>query len=109
MRENNTSAWPFAEITDGEGLDIESIFGKPSDGANQKNPFDASAAAPAAVAVAVQENTSAVSNAPAKVSTSTTVPTAEAIVDNPIAAAFEQKTTDSMSLFFLITPQKSRF
>lgn len=30
MRENNTSAWPFAEITDSEGLDIESIFGKQS-------------------------------------------------------------------------------
>ena len=30
MRENNTSAWPFAEITDSEGLDIESFFGKQS-------------------------------------------------------------------------------
>ncbi len=30
MRENNTSAWPFAEITDSEGLHIESFFGKQS-------------------------------------------------------------------------------
>ena len=30
MRENNTSAWPFAEIPDSEGLDIESFFGKQS-------------------------------------------------------------------------------
>ena len=67
MRENNSSAWPFAKITDSEGLDIESIFGKPSEGANQENPFEVPAAAPA------------VSCLPAPVSAPVTAPAAEAI------------------------------
>ncbi len=94
MRENNTSAWPFAEITDSEGLDIESIFGKPSDGANQENSFKASTSVPAAAPVAVQENIPTVSSAPVPASAPVTAPAAEATVDNPTAAAFEQKTAE---------------
>ena len=92
MRENNTSAWPFAEITDSEGLDIESIFGKPSEGANQENPFEVPAAAPA------------VSCSPDPVSAPVTAPAEEAIVNNPIAAAFEQKTAENTKTGLLEKP-----
>lgn len=94
MRENNSSAWPFAEITDSEGLDIESIFGKPSNGANQEKPFEAAVADPMATPVAVQENVPAVFSAQTPVSAPVTAPTDETTVDNPIAAAFEQKAAE---------------
>ena len=94
MRENNTSAWPFTEITDSEGLDIESIFGKPSNGANQENPFEVSTTVPEAAPVTVQEKIPTISSAPASVAAPATVPAAEATVDNPIADAFEQKTAE---------------
>ena len=100
MRENNTSAWPFAEITDSEGLDIESIFGQPSDRATQANPFEVPAAAPAAA----QENAPTVSCSPASVSASVAARTAEVTADNPIVAAFEQKTAENTKTGLLEKP-----
>lgn len=104
MRENNTNAWPFAEITDSEGLDIESIFGKPSDGANQENPFEASASILAAAHAAKQENTPTVSCATAPASAPVAAPETEATVNNPIAAAFEQKTVENTKTGLLEKP-----
>lgn len=95
MRENNSNVWPFAEITDSEGLDIESIFGKQSDGENQANPFEIPTDAPVAAPAAKQENTPTVSCAATPVSVPVTAPAAEATMNNPIVAAFEQKTAEN--------------
>lgn len=42
MSGTNTSGWPFAEDTSGEGLDINAIFGGGAP-ASDLNPFDAPA------------------------------------------------------------------
>ena len=47
MSEPNNSAWPFTEITESEGFDIDKIFGT-GNGAAQADPFAAPAPVPAA-------------------------------------------------------------
>ena len=46
MSEQNSSAFPFGELTGGEGLDIDAIFGGAPDGAapGDVNPFEAALA-----------------------------------------------------------------
>ena len=45
MSEPSNSAWPFPEITNTEGLDIDKIFGTGSGASSQGNPFEVPAAA----------------------------------------------------------------
>ena len=49
MSEPNNSAWPFSEITESEGFDIDAIFGTGNSAAAQADSF----AAPAPVSAAV--------------------------------------------------------
>ena len=110
MSEPSNGAWPFQEIPEEEGLDISAIFGD-SSAAPQGDPF----APPAAVqsvqqppAPVMQEITPSVTatshsatapivNTPAKV-------LAEAPAENPIAAAFEQKTAENTKKGLLEKP-----
>ena len=46
MSEPNNSAWPFTEITESEGFDIDKIFGT-GNGTAQADPFAAPAPVPA--------------------------------------------------------------
>lgn len=97
MSEPSNGAWPFQEIPEEEGLDISAIFGN-SSAAPQGDPFAPPAAAqsvPSSPTPVVQEITPAV----AATSQPTTAPIAKAPVEapaeNPIAAAFEQKTAEN--------------
>lgn len=97
MSEPGNSAWPFQEIPEEEGLDISAIFGD-SSAAPQGDPFEPPAAAqsvPSSPTPVAQEITPAV----AATSQPTTAPIAKAPVEapaeNPIAAAFEQKTAEN--------------
>lgn len=107
MSEQKTSAWPFDDATDTEGLDIAAIFGgntTPTD----VNPFEASAAAEPEPPV-VEKEPEAPQEAPTEKPKATATeqppkppapqPTAEA--ENPIAAAFSQKTTENAQVSLL--------
>ena len=101
MSEPSNGAWPFQEIPEEEGLDISAIFGN-SSAVPQGDPFAPPAAAqsippsPApvmpeitpAVTATSQPATAPIVNVPAKAP-------AEASAENPIAAAFEQKTAEN--------------
>lgn len=109
MSEPNNSAWPFTELSDAEGFDINAIFGNSGANAPQGNPFEAPAAVtpPAAVTTTpiMQETPPAPAAAPAPAAVAPTAPTVnapgptqsndEAPIENPIAAAFEQKTMEN--------------
>lgn len=134
MSEQNTNAWPFPEIPNTDGLDIDSIFGGGGTPASDSNPFDAPVASPPAVAEPMVEPASTMPPvtapaAPAAVispaepaSTGAAAPQAASVApqpavsrpapaapqqmasatqavsataDNPIAAAFEQKTVEN--------------
>ena len=110
MSEPNSNAWPFTEISGEEGLDINAIFGDSTGATNQGNPFEAPAAAAApAPAPAPQETPTA-----APMSKPATAPQDEAITppqseetaaaENPIAAAFEQKTAENTKKGLLEKP-----
>ena len=110
MSEPGNSAWPFQEIPEEEGLDISAIFGN-SSAAPQGDPFAPPAAAqsippsPApvmpeitpAVTTTSQAATAPIVNVPAKAP-------AEASAENPIAAAFEQKTAENTKKGLLEKP-----
>lgn len=110
MSEPGNSAWPFQEIPEEEGLDISAIFGN-SSAAPQGDPFAPPAAAqsippsPApvmpeitpAVTATSQLATAPIVNVPAKAP-------AEASAENPIAAAFEQKTAENTKKGLLEKP-----
>ena len=110
MSEPGNSAWPFQEIPEEEGLDISAIFGN-SGAAPQGDPFAPPAAAqsippsPApvmpeitpAVTATSQPATAPIVNVPAKAP-------AEASAENPIAAAFEQKTAENTKKGLLEKP-----
>ena len=110
MSEPSNGAWPFQEIPEEEGLDISAIFGN-SGAAPQGDPFAPPAAAqsippsPApvmpeitpAVAATSQPATAPIVNVPAKAP-------AEASAENPIAAAFEQKTAENTKKGLLEKP-----
>ena len=123
MSEPNNSAWPFTEISGNEGFDIDAIFGSGSSAA-QADPFEAPAPvsaaepapAPASIPVA-QEAPSVPVAAPAPApapAAVTAVPeaktpapakaAAEAPAENPIAAAFEQKTAENTKVGLLEKP-----
>ena len=114
MSELNNSAWPFTEISGEEGLDINAIFGDSAGAADQGNPFDAPAAAaapaptlvpqetPAAPAAAAAE-TKPIATAPAE-KPATAQPNASTDADNPIAAAFAQKTAENTKKGLLEKP-----
>ena len=119
MSEPSNSAWPFSEISETEGFDINAIFGSGNNAASQGNPFetpaaDAVSAAPVPAPV-VQETPPAPVAAPAPASAAApAVPapkvpapaksTAEATAENPIAAAFEQKTAENTKQGLLEKP-----
>lgn len=105
MSEPSNGAWPFQEIPE-EGLDISAIFGD-SSAAPQGDPFAPPAAAqsvPSSPTPVAQEITPAV----AATSQPTTAPIAKAPVEapaeNPIAAAFEQKTAENTKKGLLEKP-----
>ena len=134
MSESSNSAWPFGEISDEEGLDIEAIF-KDSTGADQSNPFASpvETAVPAPASEAQEPtvesaepvpapNPAAVS-APARREPETPAapapkpaaappaekpapeqPEVSAAAENPIAAAFEQKTAENTKKGLLEKP-----
>ena len=106
MSEPSNGAWPFQEIPEEEGLDISAIFGN-SGAAPQGDPFAPPAAAqsiPPSPAPVMPEITPAV----AATSQPTTAPIAKAPVEapaeNPIAAAFEQKTAENTKKGLLEKP-----
>ena len=106
MSEPSNGAWPFQEIPEEEGLDISAIFGN-SSAAPQGDPFAPPAAAqsvPSSPTPVAQEITPAV----AATSQPTTAPIAKAPVEapaeNPIAAAFEQKTAENTKRGLLEKP-----
>lgn len=106
MSEPSNGAWPFQEIPEEEGLDISAIFGN-SSAAPQGDPFAPPAAAqsvPSSPTPVAQEITPAV----AATSQPTTAPIAKAPVEapaeNPIAAAFEQKTAENTKKGLLEKP-----
>ena len=106
MSEPGNSAWPFQEIPEEEGLDISAIFGN-SSAAPQGDPFAPPAAAqsvPSSPTPVAQEVTPAV----AATSQPATAPIAKAPVEapaeNPIAAAFEQKTAENTKKGLLEKP-----
>lgn len=109
MSEPSNGAWPFQEIPEEEGLDISAIFGD-SSAAPQGDPFAPPAAAqsvPSSPTPVAQEITPAV----AATSQPTTAPIAKAPVEapaeNPIAAAFEQKTAENTKKGLLEKPPVS--
>ena len=110
MSEPNSNAWPFTEISGEEGLDINAIFGDSTGATNQGNPFEAPAAAAApAPAPAPQETpTAAPMSKPAAApqDEAITPPQSEetAAAENPIAAAFEQKTAENTKKGLLEKP-----
>ena len=57
MSEQNSSSFPFTELSGGEGLDIDSIFGGGSGAPNDVNPFEAALAQQAAPAPQTQAQT----------------------------------------------------
>lgn len=118
MSEPN-NAWPFTEITESEGFDIDKIFGT-GNSASQADPFAAPAPVPAAEPApvpVVQEVPPAPVAAPAPAPVAapaapapkapTPAPataTAEVPAENPIAAAFEQKTVENTKVGLLEKP-----
>lgn len=113
MSEPNNSAWPFTEITESEGFDIDKIFGT-GNGAAQADPFAAPAPAPAAEpapapvaqevpAAPIEEPTSAPAAVTAAPEAKAPAP-AKAAAENPIAAAFEQKTAENTKVGLLEKP-----
>lgn len=110
MSEPSNGAWPFQEIPEEEGLDISAIFGN-SSAAPQGDPFAPPAAAQSvpssptpvmpeitpAVTATSQPATAPIVNVPAKAP-------AEASAENPIAAAFEQKTAENTKKGLLEKP-----
>lgn len=114
MSEPNSNAWPFTEISGEEGLDINAIFGDSTGAANQGNPFEAPAAAAAPAPAPAPQETPTVSPAAASISKPAAAPQEEATTpaqpkenvaaENPIAAAFEQKTAENTKKGLLEKP-----
>lgn len=114
MSEPNNSAWPFTEITESEGFDIDKIFGT-GNGTAQADHFAAPAPVPAAeptpalvsAPVAQEAPSAPVAEpvpAPAAAPIAPVTTAAEAPADNPIAAAFEQKTVENTKVGLLEKP-----
>ena len=118
MSESNNNAWPFAEMSDTEGLNIAAIFGS-TNAASQVNPFEVPVAAevvPAQTSAAVVQEATPVSSenpvspephAASDSSKNAPVPAQQADgapADNPIAAAFEQKTAENTRTGLLEKP-----
>ncbi len=89
MSEQN--AWPFAELPDTDGLDINAIFGGGGAAANDSNPFDIPQAqtAPAPAPAAPTETSPPVPQQPA----ASVPPAAPAANASPVIPAAEQKPT----------------
>ena len=114
MSESNNNAWPFTEISDEEGLDISAIFGNSTGPANQGNPFTEPAAAAAPAPTPAPQETPVVSVEPVPAPKPTAAPPAEKpapaqpevsmAAENPIAAAFEQKTAENTKKGLLEKP-----
>ena len=114
MSESNNNAWPFTEISDEEGLDISAIFGNSTDPANHGNPFTEPAAAAAPAPAPAPQETPVVPAEPVPAPKPTAAPSAEKsapaqpevsmAAENPIAAAFEQKTAENTKKGLLEKP-----
>lgn len=115
MSEQNTSAWPFADIPDTEGLDIGAIFGQNTT-TTDKNPFEVPESAQPEVSAAAEpeapqetpteEATAATTEQPQEVPAPpqpgpATVPEPATEAENPIAAAFGQKTVENAQVGLL--------
>ena len=134
MSESSNSAWPFGEISDEEGLDIEAIF-KDSTGADQSNPFASpvETAVPAPASEAQEPTVESAEPVPAPNPAAVSAPAprepetpaapapkpaaappaekpapeqpeVSAAAENPIAAAFEQKTAENTKKGLLEKP-----
>lgn len=118
MSEEKTSAWPFADAPDTEGLDINAIFGG-STATTDVNPFEVpepvqpevpAAAEPEAPQETVKEPPTPIAGAEQPEEPTSQQPdpvpapepTAEA--ENPIAAAFGQKTVENAQVGLLEKP-----
>jgi len=116
MSESNTNAWPFPELSGGETLDIDAIFGKASE-TKDTNPFDVPAQGPAAPQT--QEPLEIAPSPPAEPEFVTAAPPAALknpvpapktaqqagiSAGNPIAAAFEQRTVENAKKGLLEKP-----
>ena len=119
MSEPSNSAWPFPEITNTEGLDIDKIFGTGSGTSSQGNPFEVPAAAeppiapspapvvqeaPAVPLAAPAPAPAAAPAVPAPKAPASAQPASEVPAENPIAAAFEQKTVENTKQGLLEKP-----
>ena len=107
MSEPNSNAWPFTEISGEEGLDINAIFGDSTGTANQGNPFEAPAAPAPAPAPQETPTTAPMSKpaaAPQEEAATPAQPEETAATENPIAAAFEQKTAENTKKGLLEKP-----
>lgn len=118
MSEPNNSAWPFSEITESEGFDIDAIFGTGNSAAAQADSFAAPAPVSAAVLapapVAQEAPTAPVAApapapaaapaAPAPKAPAPVKAAAEVPAETPIAAAFEQKTAENTKVGLLEKP-----
>ena len=119
MSEPSNSAWPFSEITNTEGLDIDKIFGTGTGAASQGNPFEVPAAAeppiapspapvvqeaPAVPLAAPAPAPAAAPAVPAPKAPASAQPASEVPAENPIAAAFEQKTVENTKQGLLEKP-----
>ena len=119
MSEPSNSAWPFSEITNTEGLDIDKIFGTGSGTSSQGNPFEVPAEAeppivpspvpvvqkaPAVPLAAPAPAPAAAPADPAPKAPAPAQPTAQTPAENPIAAAFEQKAVENTKQGLLEKP-----
>lgn len=117
MSEQNTSAWPFADIPDTEGLDIGAIFGQNTT-TTDKNPFEVPESAQPEVSAAAEpeapqetptEEAAATTTEPQEVPAPpqpdpATAPETATEAENPIAAAFGQKTVENAQVGLLEKP-----
>lgn len=102
MSESNGNAWPFAQLNEEDGLDIDKIFGGSGKKNNDDvNPFDtpqAQVQPTPPVPVDPSKETDAVNPSAQKTAVSDAPPAPvgqEESAENPIAAAFAEKTVEN--------------
>ena len=95
MSEQNSSAFPFGELTGGEGLDIDAIFGGAPDGAapGDVNPFEAALAQQAAPTAPIPQG-----------QPQTTAVPAEQAQPQPVPQAAQQPAASAPPVFQSVQP-----
>ena len=104
MSEPTNSGWPFSELSEAEGLDFDKVFQSAGKAASDVNPFDvnpfdepqASTPAPAETSPVkeIVPESEPVKEQP-KTPETKPAPVAEAPAENPLTAAFSQKTAEN--------------